>query len=220
METNFTQGEWMQHLIYTPVASIIFVITIATSLWAFYNDNIYANMILHPYSVARKERMYTVITSGLIHNDWMHLFFNMLTYYFFAFNLERILGHWQFGLLYVLSLILSDLPTIYKHKNDDWYNSLGASGAVSAVIFSSILFFPLRPLGFILIPGVQIPSFLFAILYLVYCNHASRQGRDNINHDAHLFGALSGMIITIVLYPHVVTDFIGQVSGGVQSWFH
>jgi membrane associated rhomboid family serine protease len=86
-----------EYLLQTPVASLIFVITIITSIMAFYNESLIANLILHPYSVARKERVYTVITSGLIHGDWMHLAFNMFSYYFFAFNLEKAMGHWQFG---------------------------------------------------------------------------------------------------------------------------
>jgi len=202
-----------------PVASFIFVITIITSLMAFSNDNLYANMILHPYSVYRGKRVYTVVTSGLIHNDWMHLFFNMLSYYFFAFQLEPVLGHWQFGLLYTASLILSDIPTVYKHKNDDWYHSLGASGAVSAVIFSYIMFNPLNKMMIMPIP-VGIPAVLFGVLYLVYCSYASKYARDNINHDAHLFGAISGLLITILLFPHLVSSFIGQISGGVQSLLH
>lgn len=202
-----------------PVASIIFAVTIASSLWAFYNENAYSNMILHPYSVSRGERIYTVITSGLIHNDWMHLFFNMFSYYFFAFRLEGFLGHWQFGLLYIISLILSDVPTVYKHKDNEWYHSLGASGAVSAVIFSYIMFKPLDQFYLIFIP-IGIPAVVFGILYLIYCNYASKYSRDNINHDAHLFGALSGLLITILLYPHLVSSFLQQVSGGVQSLFH
>lgn len=209
----------MEYLIGAPVASFIFVITILTSIMAFSNDNLYGNMVLHPYSVYRKQRVYTVITSGLIHNDWMHLFFNMLSYYFFAFQLEAVLGHWQFGLLYVASLILSDLPTVYKHKNDDWYHSLGASGAVSAVIFSAILFNPLTKMMIMPIP-IGIPAVLFGVLYLIYCNYASKYSRDNINHDAHMFGALSGLLITIILYPHIVNSFLMEISGGVQSLLH
>ena len=209
----------MDYIRETPVASFIFAITIATSLWAFYNDNIYANMILHPYSVSRGHRIYTVITSGMIHNDWMHLIFNMLSYFFFAFRLEADLGHWQFGLLYVLALILSDLPTIYKHRNDDWYHSLGASGAVSAVIFGEIMFHPLDQMMLMILP-IPIPAVLFGVLYLIYCNYAAKRGRDNINHDAHFFGALSGLLITIILNPHIPHDFIEKVSAGVQSWFH
>jgi membrane associated rhomboid family serine protease len=209
----------MEYLIAAPVASFIFVITILTSIMAFSNDNLYGNMVLHPYSVYRKQRVYTVLTSGLIHNDWMHLFFNMLSYYFFAFQLEAVLGHWQFGLLYIVSLILSDLPTVYKHKNDDWYHSLGASGAVSAVIFSAILFSPLAKMMIMPIP-IGIPAVLFGVLYLIYCNYASKYSRDNINHDAHMFGALSGLLITIVLNPHIVNSFLMQISEGVQSLFH
>jgi membrane associated rhomboid family serine protease len=211
----------MEYITQTPVASFIFAITIASSLWAFYNLNVFNNMILHPYGVSRGYRVYTVITSGLIHNDWMHLIFNMLSFYFFAFRLEVELGHWQFGLLYTLSLILSDLPTVYKHRNDDWYRSLGASGAVSAVIFGAILFDPLARMGMLgLPPQLSIPAVLFGALYLIYCSYASKYARDNINHDAHFFGAISGLLITIVLNPHVPHTFIEQVSAGVQSWFH
>jgi membrane associated rhomboid family serine protease len=205
-----------------PVATFIFIITIITSLVAFWSDDVYAGFVLHPYSVSRNNRVYTLITSGLIHNDWMHLFFNMLSYYYFAFALEAGfgdipgIGHWQFAMLYIFSLILSDLPTVYKHKNDDWYHSLGASGAVSAVIFSAILYIPLQPMGFIGLP-IRIPAVIFGALYLVYCNYASKRGRDNINHDAHFFGALSGMLITIFLHPHIVSSFFSQIIQGVQS---
>ena len=203
-----------------PVACFIFAFTILTSIWAFYSDNVYARMILHPFSVYRGQRAYTVISSGFIHADIMHLLFNMLSYSFFAFALEPILGHWQFGVLYFVSLILSDLPTVYKHKNDEWYHSLGASGAVSAVIFSYILYNPISPLGLMLIPGFQMPAVVFGVLYLIYCNYAAKRAADNINHDAHMFGALSGLLITIALHPHVVNGFIIQINEKVQSWLH
>jgi len=209
----------MEIIMSAPVASFVFAITIASSLWAFSNDNVYANMILHPFGVYRGQRVYTVITSGMIHADYMHLAFNMLSYYFFAFQLEPVLGHWQFGLLYVASLILSDIPTVYKHKNDEWYYSLGASGAVSAVIFSAIMYNPVGLMGLMFIP-IQIYAVVFGILYLIYCNYASRKASDNINHDAHMFGALSGLLITIILHPHVVHDFIFQISEKVQSLMH
>ena len=159
------QSEFLVYLRAAPVASIIFAITIATSLMAFYNNNIYSNMILHPASVSKGHRVYTVITSGLIHADYMHLIFNMLSYFFFAFQLEVDLGHWQFGMLYTLSLILSDLPTVYKHREDDWYHCLGASGAVSAVIFGFIMFHPLDKMNLIgLPPQLGIPAVFFGVL--------------------------------------------------------
>ncbi|MES2269018.1 MAG: rhomboid family intramembrane serine protease [Bacteroidota bacterium] len=199
----------MEILLAAPVASIIFVLTLATSLWAFSNENIYGEFILNPYNVSRGHKVYTVITSGLIHKDWNHLFFNMLSYYFFAFQLEAVLGHWQFGLLYVLSLILSDLPSIQKHKEDIWYNSLGASGAISAVIFSFIMFSPTSQMGIMFIP-IPIPAWIFGILYLVYCHFASKHARDNVNHDAHFYGAVSGVIITFALHHNIINEFIQQ----------
>lgn len=198
-----------------PVASIIFVITLATSLLAFSNENIYGNFILNPYNVSRGYKVYTVITSGLIHKDWNHLFFNMLSYYFFAFQLEALLGHWQFGVLYVLSLILSDLPSIQKHKEDIWYNSLGASGAISAVVFSFIMFAPTAQMGLILIP-IHIPAWIFGILYLIYCHFASKHARDNVNHDAHLYGALSGIVITFALHHNIFNEFVSQFNGAAR----
>ena len=209
----------MEYLQVTPVASLIFVLTILSSVLAFSNPNLYANMILHPYSVSRGSRVYTVITSGFIHADWMHLFFNMMSYYFFAFDLEKVLGHWQFGLLYMASLVLSDLPTVQKHKNDEWYHSLGASGAVSAAIFSAIMFAPFNTMMIMPIP-IPMYSIVFGILYLVYCHFASKHARDNINHDAHFFGALSGILITIILNPHLAHTFIEQVTSKVQSLLH
>jgi len=200
----------------TPVASLIFVITIITTVMAFNNQELLSELILHPYSVARKKRVYTVITSGLIHGDWMHLAFNMFSYYFFAFQLEKLMGHWQFGLLYVGSLILSDLPTVYKHRDDYQYRCLGASGAVSAVIFGFIMYNPASGMMIMPIP-VEIPAIVFGPLYLVYCYFSSKHGRDHINHDAHLYGALSGLIIVIIFNTHVVGHFINEVS---QSYFH
>jgi len=209
----------MEYLMEVPVASFIFVITIITSLMAFSNENLLSNLILHPYSVSRGKRVYTVLTSGLIHNDWMHLIFNMFSYFFFAFQVEVIIGHWQFGLLYVMGLILSDLPTVYKHKDNYGYYSLGASGAVSAVIFSFILYSPMSMMMIMPLP-FHIPAIIYGVLYLVYCNYASKHARDNVNHDAHFFGAITGLFITIVLNYHVINTFLQQLSLGVQSILH
>jgi len=209
----------MEYLMEAPVASFIFVITIITSLMAFSNENLLSNLILHPYSVSRGKRVYTVLTSGLIHNDWMHLIFNMFSYFFFAFQVEVIIGHWQFGLLYVMGLILSDLPTVYKHKDNYGYYSLGASGAVSAVIFSFILYSPMSMMMIMTLP-FHIPAIIYGVLYLVYCNYASKHARDNVNHDAHFFGAITGLFITIVLNYHVINTFLQQLSLGVQSILH
>jgi membrane associated rhomboid family serine protease len=203
----------MEYLNQTPVASLILLFTVVTSIYAFNDHTLYGKFMLHPYSVYRKNKLYTLITSGMIHSDWMHLIFNMMTFFFFAFALEAQIGSLRFGLIYFASLILSDIPTIFKHKDDFWYNSLGASGAISGVLFSFILFYPLTPLYLFFIP-IGIPAVLFGGLYLLYCVYASRQSRDNINHDAHFFGALTGIIITIIIIPGIVPHFISALFGG------
>lgn len=203
----------MQYLNETPVASIIFLFTIITSIYAFNDPNLYGKFMLHPYSISKGKKLFTFITSGLIHADWMHLFFNMFTFFAFAFQLEKLLGHWQFGLLYFVSMILADITSVTKHKDHFWYHSLGASGAVSGVLFSFILFFPLSKIMIFPIP-FGIYAIVFGVLYLVYCYYMSKQSKDNINHDAHFFGALTGIILTLILEPGIIPHFIQQLGIG------
>lgn len=203
METYFVE---------TPVATLLFIITIITSIYAFNNTNVYGKLMLHPYSVAKKHNLYQLVTSGFVHKDWAHLIFNMLTYYFFAFNLERILGHWQFGLVYIGSLILCDIPSISKHKSNFMYHSLGASGAVCGVLFSYILFFPFTKLIIFPIP-IPIPAVLYGGLFLLYSSYLAKKQNDTINHDAHFYGALSGIIITAILVPNALVGFFEALRG-------
>jgi len=203
-----------QYFTAAPVACIIFAVTIAISLFAFYNDDLYTRFILQPYSVSKGKYLYTLITSGFIHADWMHLLFNMMTFYFFAFQLEVTIGHWQFGLLYGLSLILSDIPTVVKHKNDFWYRSLGASGAVSAVVFAFIFLDPLQKLGPIgLSERFMIPGVVFGILYLVISSYLDKKGKGNINHSAHIWGALYGIVFLVI-----TGSFLAQHNLFLSFW--
>ena len=200
----------MEYINDNPVASLILVFTVITSIYAFNDNGIFGKFMLHPYSVSRKHKVYTLITSGLIHADWMHLIFNMITFFSFGFPLERAIGSWQFGLVYFIGLILSDIPTVIRHKNEMWYNSLGASGAVSAVLFSSILLAPFSTLLIFPIP-FAIWAIIFGPLYLLYCAYASKNSRDNINHDAHFFGAITGLIVTVIVVPGVIPHFLNEL---------
>jgi len=206
-----------EYILQMPVASIILIFTVITSVYTFSNPNLYGKFMLHPYSVSRGKNIYTVLTSGIIHRDWMHLAFNMLTFFFFAFPLEALLaqlsswGHIQFLLIYIAALILSDVTTVIKEKNNYNYHSLGASGAISAVLFSYILFNPTMSLYLFFIP-IPIPAVIFGPLFLAYCVWAAKSANDSINHDAHFYGALSGLSITILLYPKIVGHFISEVS--------
>lgn len=208
----------LNYLINLPVASIIFALTIGLSIYVFANPQWFSRLMLHPYSINRdKSKWYLIFSSGLIHKDWMHLLFNMITFYYFGFALEGIfvaqmgpIGHLMFALLYIVGLILSDIPTIIKHKNNYGYYSLGASGAISAVLFSFILFYPTTKLY--LFFALPIPAYLFAGLYIVYCIWAAKKANDGINHDAHLFGALTGLILTIIMFPGIINHFIEQFT--------
>jgi len=193
----------------TPVASSVFLIFIALSLYTmFKNQTLLYQLMLHPFSFSKGERVYTLISSGFIHADIGHLLFNSVTFLFFSFPLERTVGSFSFFLIYFLSLILSDVPTIIRNRKNPDYRSLGASGAISGVLFSFIIFYPTTQISMLLFP-IGIPAYLFAVLYTVYCIWADKKGWGNINHNAHLWGGLIGFAFTAILYPNYFFDFIG-----------
>lgn len=195
----------------SPVAIVIFIFTLAVSLYAMYaNQGLYYKWILNPYQVVNNKKYIQLITSGFLHADIMHLIFNMLTFYFFAFKLEMIVGSIVFSIIYFVSLLAGNLFTVWKKKDDYNYGSVGASGAISGVLFSYILFFPTSSLMIFPIP-FPIPSWLFGIIYLGWTYYASRHSYDMINHYAHLFGAIGGIIITLLFYPSVISMFMEQL---------
>jgi membrane associated rhomboid family serine protease len=177
-----------------PGASVVFAVTIAVSLVGMYRAPVIVERSLfRPYAFLRARHYETIITSGLVHADLGHLIFNMVTFYFFAFPLERHIGTGAFLAVYVTGLVLSHTCTYFKHKNDVHYASLGASGAISAVLFAFIVYFPTTTLFIFPIP-LPIPAVLFAVGYAGYSYWASLQQHGRINHDAHLCGALSGLL--------------------------
>ena len=180
------------------IASVIFVATIAVSLAGLYAaPQIIAASIFRPYRFVRGQQYAAIVTSGFVHADLTHLIFNMMTYYFFAFQLERQIGQLAFGVLYFLALVVSEAGSCLKHRNEPEYGTLGASGAIAAVLFASIVYFPTQRLIILPIP-VPIPAPLFAVLYLAYTWYSARQARGHINHDAHLGGALLGLAFVLV----------------------
>ncbi len=199
------------NIIDTPISLLIFITTIAISIIAFSRQQFINKLILRPYFVIRQNRWHTIITSGFIHSDWGHLIFNMLTFYFFCFDLERWIGGSKFLIIYFLSMIIADIPSIIKNKNNINYGSLGASGAISGALFSSIILNPSAKLLIFPIP-FPIPAPIFAILYLVYCVYLSKNSQDNINHSAHFWGALTGIILTIILVPESINSIVGYFS--------
>lgn len=182
-------------------AMIIMGATIVTSLAGLYGaPKIIDACLFRPYFFLPQRQYDTIISSGFVHADLGHLLFNMFTFYFFAFPMERHIGTIGFLLLYFIGLLLSHVCTYFKQRSNPQYASLGASGAISAVLFAYIVYFPTTTLMIIPIP-VPIPAFLFAIGYVVYSWWASEHSRGRINHDAHLCGALSGFAFVGVTDP-------------------
>lgn len=192
-------------------ALVILVVTIATSLVGLYGSpKVVDACLFRPYWFLRRKEYHTIVTSGLVHGDLMQLLFNMVTFYFFAFSLERYIGTGWFVILYTAGLLVSHAGTYFKHRREPDYACLGASGAISAVLFASIVFFPYQSLFIIPIP-VPIPAPLFAIGYLAYTYWAAKQQRGRINHDAHLGGALTGLAFVALVAPWAYANLLSSL---------
>ncbi len=184
----------------------IIIITGIISLAGFRNGKVVDELIFWPPAISKKHQYYRFITCGLIHADYMHLIFNMVTLYFFGTIMEAHyqgelgLQKWYYLALYIGALIVSNIPTYIKHRNDYDYRSLGASGAVSAVLFAFILLSPWQQIIVIVFP---VPAIIYGGLFLFYSAYMSRKGGDHVNHDAHFYGALFGILFTIAVRPDV-----------------
>lgn len=198
-------AQWLEHL---PASITLFILFIGLSVYGLVkNHRLVSDLMLDPYAIARGRKLYTIISSGFIHADFQHLLFNGLTYFFFAFPLEATIGTTNFLIIFFVSLILSDVQTLIQNRNDVNYRALGASGAISGVLFSFILFYPNNQISLLLFP-IGIPAYLFAILYVAYCVWADRKQYDNVNHNAHLWGAVSGFGLTALIFPDYFNEFI------------
>ena len=193
-------------------ALILIVTTTVITLIAWYiRPSWQREGMMRPYVVFREKRWYQLISSGFLHGDSTHLLFNMITFFFFGPQLEQIIGTGLFLLLYFTALVVSSLPTLFLHRNNPNYASLGASGAVGAVIFSYILFYPLSNLYIMFIP-IGIPALLFGVLFLVVSYYAGRKQLGAINHDAHFAGAVYGLIFTLVFIPRSLEHFLNAIG--------
>lgn len=206
------------------ITLIIIITTVVVSLIALNKSEVMDNLIFYPPAVAERNQYYRFITCGFIHADVAHLAFNMISFFLFSNALVEPAFIQFFGdygramllLMYVLALIVCLLPTYWNNKTNENYRSLGASGAVSAVIFAGIIIAPQLQMGFFIIPPV-IPGFIFGPLYLICSYYLDKRGGDNINHSAHIWGALFGIVFIIVatrFYSQydVWTNFVEQIK--------
>ncbi len=199
---------------------LLIIITSLISIIAFNRRELFDKLQLNPYAVYHKKEWYRILSHGFLHADWIHLFINMFVLYSFGNSVERIFKQLEtegiiksavlsFVILYFASMIFATITSIKKQKDNYWYNSVGASGAVSAIVFTHIFFFPLQAIELYAI--IPIPGIILGIAYLVYSHYMSKRGKDNVNHDAHFIGAVFGLLFPIVLEPKLINVFLGQL---------
>jgi membrane associated rhomboid family serine protease len=201
----------------------ILAITCVVSFMAFSNQKITDDLIFYPPAITNRNQWYRFVTCGLIHADMMHLAFNMYSFYLFGRMVEEAFTH-IFGykgkmlylLLYVIALVVCLLPTYLQNKDNYHYRSLGASGAVSAVIFAGILIYPTMKIGLFLIP-IGVPGFVFGPLFLIVSAYLAKKGHGSINHSAHIWGGIFGVVFLIICSQFLsdyrpVQMFVSQVS--------
>jgi membrane associated rhomboid family serine protease len=195
------------------ITLLLIAVTCVVSFMAFKNAKLANDLILWPPAIFRQREYYRLVTYGFIHADGQHLLFNMITLFFFGRAMEEFftyhLGMLGFVTFYLGGLIVSILPSVIHNRDNPLYRSLGASGAVSAVLFSCILMAPWSTIYVLVIP---LPAILYAVLYVVYSITMDRRGGDNVNHSAHLWGAAYGVIATLLVEPSVFGRFVDMLG--------
>lgn len=208
------------------VTIAIIIITSLISIGGFQNQKIINDLIFYPPAIAHQNQWYRFITCGLIHADWAHLFFNMFTLYIFGKYMEEAFsqifdnkGKVLYAILYVSSLVICLLPTYFQQKENVAYRSLGASGAVSAIVFAFMFLYPTQGIGLFFIP-IFIPGFIFGPIYLIITSVLANKGGSHINHSAHFWGAVYGIVFLIITSSQLSDyDLISNFSEQVRNYF-
>lgn len=197
--------------------TIFIAATVIISIMAFNNIDLFHNLKFNAYLIKYKKQWYRFFSYALVHAGWMHLIFNMYVLWSFGDIVEYVLknnfgtqGILYYALLYIGGIIFSTLFDFKKHKDDPYYNAVGASGAVSAVVFASILLYPSGSIFIFPIP-FPLPSWVFGIAYLIFSAYMGKRGQDNIGHNAHFWGAIFGIVFTVITLPGTVQNFFTTI---------
>ncbi|WP_251619989.1 rhomboid family intramembrane serine protease [Odoribacter lunatus] len=189
----------------------IITVTVLISFVCFNNRELFEKLALNPYRVIHRHEWYRIITHGFVHADTTHLFVNMFTYWSFGTYIENVFeatgwGTVNYLLLYFGAMVVASIPDFIKYRYAEWYRSIGASGAVSAILFTSIFLNPWDKI--LLFAALPVPGIVFGIIYLIYCQYMAKRGGDNINHNAHFFGAIYGFIFPLFMNPRLWEVFL------------
>lgn len=200
-------------LLYKMLTYIILAATCVVSYLCFQNRELFIKLAFIPYRVIRNNEWYRLITHGFLHADSTHLIVNMITFWSFGLYVEQLFSNAHFPpgsflILYFGGMIIASLFDIYKRRDDPYYISIGASGAVSAVLFTSIFFNPWGKVLFFMV--IPIPGIVFGVLYLIYCQYMAKKSQDNINHNAHFYGAVFGFIFPLLIRPSLLSVFLSN----------
>lgn len=202
------------------ITILIVILSVLTSVAAFRREELFYKLDLSPARIVHQKEYYRIVTHAFLHADYFHLGINMLVLYSFGRYVEQIFsqlesaglifsGPFFYILLYVIGIVLASVSTIFRNRNNESYSAVGASGAVSAIVFSYIFFAPLEKIYFYMV--LPIPGILFGVLYLIYSSYMSRRKSDNINHSAHFWGAVVGFVFPILLEPSLFMVFLDKL---------
>lgn len=197
--------------------AILVIITCVVSISAFSNTTLFYKLLFSPSNIRNNNEYYRFLTHALVHVDWLHLLFNMFALYMFGGVVENYFeylfegkGQLYYILLYVGGILFAAIPSFERHKTHEWYTSVGASGAVSAVMLAFVILDPAQRIclyGILCFPGI-----VWAIIYMIYSWYMAKHGKDNIGHDAHLGGAIFGILFPIIMKPSLALDFIEKIK--------
>lgn len=196
----------------------IIILTGIISYKGFSDRSFFEKFKHYPIAEHKNKEYHRMLSSGFLHGGWAHLIFNVyvllmfgnLVEQYFVFTFGVAMGRVLYLVMYLTCIVAANFPSYIKHKDNPGYGAIGASGAVSGVVFISILFSPMSGIGIIFIP-VYIPAFIFGILYLVYSSWAARNTDSRIGHDAHFYGALYGMLFIILFNYEIVPEFFQTI---------
>lgn len=199
------------------ITVVLIILTAITSFYGINNASFMERWMFIPHTIKRENQWDRFITSGFIHKDYIHLLFNMFTFYFFggvveglfAYSFGPVLGGAIYVIFYLLGIVISDIPTYLKNQDNSYYRALGASGGTAATVFASIIILPLSDICLFAI--LCLPGFVLGIIFLIYSAIQARKDSDGINHDAHFYGAVFGIVVILVLFPQSGANFIQEI---------